>query len=271
MEKKSIVKKPKVKLRRKEIFKKRRKRKLFIKRLSVLIVLLGVLGGVIYGLYFLAGSIFRVNQVTIEGNTMYSDTEILNIAGIHRGDGLLFLNASEVEEKIYRSFPYIDDVSVHKQLPNKLKIEISTALRRFSIFKDNEFYVISERGKFLEKVSELPSETLELRGMEFEIDKNGKIVYVDGESEEILNEINKEIPNVGLNGVRVIDLTNKGNIVINYEDRISIFIGSKKELHYKMVTAKEIISNKINQLEKGELDLRNLARDNKSYFTPVIE
>ena len=46
-------------------------------------------------------------------------------------------------------------------------------------------------------------------------------------------------------------------------------IGTEQDLHYKIVTAKEIISNKINRFEKGELNLRNLSRENKSYFTPI--
>ena len=237
----------------------------------MVIVLLGVLFGSGYGLFVLGDNIFRLNEIIVEGNTMYGDTEILNVAGLHSGEGLLFLNTSEAERKIYKEFPYIDEVSMHKQLPNKLKINISTAVRKFSIFKEDEFYVVSEKGKLLEKVGELPSETVELRGIEFEIDENEKIVYTDSEAEDILKETEKEITSVGLGGIRVIDLTNRDNVVINYEDRISIIIGSMQDLHYKMVTAKEIISNKINQFERGELDLRNLTKDNKSYFTPISE
>ena len=269
MEKKRIVKKPRGKSRKKEMLKKTHKRKILINRLSIIIVLLGVLSGIVYGVYFLMGSLFSVKEIIVDGNTMYSDTEILNASSFKRGDALLFINTSEAEKKIYKSFPYVDDVKIHKQFPNKLKINISTAIRRFSILKDDVFYVISERKKFLETVSELPSETLELRGVEFEIDENGKVVYSNSDLEETLAEIINEVLNVGLNGIRVIDFTNPENIVMNYEDRISIIVGSKQDLHYKMVTAKEIITNKINQPEKGELDLRDLTKGNKSYFTPI--
>ena len=251
--------------------KRRKRNKKLVNRIFIVVIFLTVLFGLGYGLFVLGDSIFKLNEIIIEGNTMYSDTEILDTAGFTNGEGLLFLNTEAAEKKIYKSFPYVDEISIHKQLPNKLKIDISTATRQFSIFKDDAFYVVSERGKMLEVVPELPSEAIELRGMDFEIDENGKIVYVDKDLEKLLLEIEEEVSNVGLGGIRVIDLTNSENIVLNYEDRISIIIGSKEDLHYKVVTAKEIISNKINKFEKGELDLRNLTRDNKSYFTPISE
>lgn len=271
MEKKRIVKRSGIKSRKTKMLNKRGRRKVFINRLLVIIVLVGILSGIVYGLYFLMGSLFSVKEIIIDGNTMYSDTEILNVSNFKRGDALLFLNTSEAERKIYKSFPYVDDVKICKQFPNKLKIDISMAVRRFSIFKDDVFYVVSERQKLLETVSELPSETQELRGVEFEIDENGKVVCSNSDLEEVLAEITNEISNVGLNGIRVIDFTNPSNIVLNYEDRISIIVGGKQDLHYKMVTAKEIISNKINQPEKGELDLRDLTKGNKSYFTPITQ
>ena len=271
MKEKRIVKRPRMKSRKKVNFKRRQKSKRFVNRIFIVLSFLGVLCGVIYGLALLAGSLFRLNEITIEGNTVYSDTEILDVAGFSHGQGLLFLNTSEAEKNLYEKFPYIDEVRVHKQFPSKLQIDISMATRRFSIFKDDVFYVISEKGKLMETLPELPSETIELRGIEFEIDQNRKIVYTDSDSKEMLVEIEKEVAEVGLNNIRIIDLSNPENMVINYDDRISIIIGSKEDLHYKIVTAKEIISNKINQFEKGELDLSYLTKDNKSYFIPTSE
>ncbi len=249
-------------------FRKIQKRKLFFKRCFISVMLLSVVGAIVYGLIFLIGSVFCVKEITTEGNSLYSDTEILDISEIHQGQGMLFLNTSKSEKQLYKSFPYIDSVSIHKQFPNKINIKIETAERTFSIFKDDVYYVFSAKGKLLEKASEMPSETIELRVPEFDIDENSKINYKDEDIEELILGIRNEFLNSGIGSIKIIDITNKSNISVNYDDRISIIIGSGEDLHYKVVTAKEIISNKINQFEKGELDLRNLSKENKSYFTP---
>jgi hypothetical protein len=55
--------------------------------------------------------------------------------------------------------------------------------------------------------------------------------------------------------------------VINYDNRLKIEIGADEDLNYKVITAKEIIMNKIGSSEKGTLDLKNLKKENRSYFT----
>ncbi|MBR2579146.1 MAG: FtsQ-type POTRA domain-containing protein [Clostridia bacterium] len=269
--KKSKIKKRKISKRSlagKMNFKKRQKRKLFFKRSFVVIVFLAVLGAVVYGLTALISRVFCIKEIVVEGNSLYSDTEILGVSGLHQGDGMLFLNTSKSEKQLYKSFPYIDKVTIQKQFPNKVSVNIETAERTFSVWRDDVYYVFSARGKLLEKVSELPSETIELRVPEFGIDENCKINYEDDDLEELVGEIRNEFLSVGIGNIKVIDLTNKLNIVLNYDGRISIILGGKEELHYKAVTAKEILSSKINQFEKGELDLRTLSKENKSYFTP---
>ncbi len=253
---------------RKRNFKRRQKRKLFLRRCFISITFLAILGAIIYGLVALIGSIFCVKEIVVEGNSLYSDTEVLEVSAIHQGDGLLFLNTSKSEKNLYKCFPYIDNVNIQKQFPSRININIETAERTFSIRKDDVYYVFSAKGKLLEKTEELPSETIELRVPDFEIDENGKIDYKDDELKELADGVRNEFLSSGIGNIRIIDLTNKGNIVVNYDDRVSIIIGSSEDLHYKVVTAKEIISNKINQFEKGELDLRRLSKENKSYFVP---
>jgi len=255
---------------RKMSFIKRQKRKLFFKRCFISVIFLAVLGAIIYGIVTLFGSVFCIKEIVVEGNSFYSDTEIMGASGIHQGDGLLFLNTSKPEKNLYKSFPYIDNVSIKKQFPSRVNINIEVAERTFSIFKDDVYYVFSAKGKLLEKVSEIPSETIELRVNEFDIDENGKIVYRDEDLEELVADIRNEFLTCGIGNIKIIDLTNKWNIVVNYDGRISIIVGNREDLHYKIVTAKEIISTKINQLEKGELDLRDLSKENKSYFTPEV-
>ncbi|MBR2735325.1 MAG: FtsQ-type POTRA domain-containing protein, partial [Clostridia bacterium] len=101
-----------------------RKRKLFLKRVFMIVFLLSLVGLIVYGVMFALNSVFCVKEIYVEGNTMYSDKEIVDVSGFNTGDGMLFLNTDNAEKRLYKSFNYIDNVKIHKELPDKLKISI---------------------------------------------------------------------------------------------------------------------------------------------------
>ena len=70
-----------------------------------------------------------------------------------------------------------------------------------------------------------------------------------------------------LNFLNEIDASNLNDVKIVYDHRIKILIGSEEDLSYKLLTAKEIIMNKISASEKGTLNLKTLKKENRSYFT----
>lgn len=248
--------------------RKNGKRKLFMKRIFIVLLFLSLIGLITYGILFCLNSVFCVREISVEGNTMYSDKEILDVSGFNTGDGMLFLNTDNAEKRLYKSFGYIDSVKIHKELPDKLKISIDTAERTFAIHKEDGYYVISANDRLIEITPELPSEIIELRGMEFEVDENGKITYTDEDLKELMLKIKKEFSDSGLNSIKSIDMADANNLIVIYDARIKIILGSEKDLHYKVITTKEILSNKINQFEQGTLDLSALSEENKSYFTP---
>lgn len=256
--------------RRKIKFQKQKKRALFLKRFFIIFFIIALLCAAVYGVYFLLSKAFCVKEIVVEGNALYSDTEILHTAEIKQGDSLIFLDSSKSAKKIYETYPYIEKVNIYRQFPNKVKISLETAMPKTAIYKDDAFYIISENDKLLNVVSEIPSEVMEIKGLDFEIQNNTQVVYKNKDLYKLKSEIQNEFDSVDLKSISLIDITDVNNIRATYDGRINIIIGNADDLKYKMVTVKEIIVNKINQQEKGTLDLTDLSEENKSYFTPDV-
>ncbi|MEQ9618185.1 MAG: FtsQ-type POTRA domain-containing protein [Deltaproteobacteria bacterium] len=92
----------------------------FVIILSLLAVLT-VLGVASYASLRLG--IFTVEEIEISGNNRISEREIIKRSGLHRGLSSIFFFENQVEEDILGN-PWIRTVSVNKEFPKKVRIEI---------------------------------------------------------------------------------------------------------------------------------------------------
>ena len=96
---------------------KRRKRS---RASLVLKILCGV--GVAAALTMGATVFFRVEDVTITGNSRYTSEEIQTASGIKTGDNLFHMNKFQIEEQMRHGLPYLEEVSIQRHLPNGVEI-----------------------------------------------------------------------------------------------------------------------------------------------------
>jgi len=118
----------------------------YIKILSVILVLI-VLGASAYIALHLG--IFTVQEININGNTKIKDMEILKRSGLRRGESSIFFFEDSVEEYILKN-PWVKSVSVRKEFPKKVYIEI----KEEEIYcllndEDGKLYYLSKVGKRL--------------------------------------------------------------------------------------------------------------------------
>ena len=92
----------------------------YIKIFSVILVLI-VLGVSTYITLHLG--IFTVEQINISGNTRIKEKEILKRSGLRQGESSIFFFEDAVEENILRN-PWVKSISVRKEFPKKVYIEI---------------------------------------------------------------------------------------------------------------------------------------------------
>lgn len=81
---------------------------------------------------------FTVEEVDIKGNKRIVGREILKRSGLREGESSIFFFEKQVEEEILKN-PWIKKVSVHKEFPKKVTIEVEE--------EDVYCIVLSEGGK----------------------------------------------------------------------------------------------------------------------------
>lgn len=271
---KKPIRKPRSKLNKKQKIRKfrkksilRRQRMLFLKRIALVFGGLVFLFSVFFGAYLLLSKIFAVKSIEVMGSNIYSEQEIISAGELHTGESFLFLSSRNAENKIYKSLVNIDSVKISKKFPNKIKVDVEDAFPKYYIKEGEEYLVLSEKNKLLEKTSEPPTFLIGIIGLEFSVLETGKVEYKNKDYEKLLHEILDSCKDKNLDEINSVDISDIQNITVNYDGRIKMNLGDKEDIDYKILTAKEILNNKISKFEKGTLNLKNLRSENRSYFT----
>ncbi|MBI3699247.1 MAG: cell division protein FtsQ/DivIB [Afipia sp.] len=92
---------------------------------------------------------FRITDVAITGRKQLTQDEVLTAGGVNGRSSLLFLNASDVRDRL-KSDPWIGEATVQKLYPGKLQIDI-TERAPYALWQhDGRVSVIGDDGTVLE-------------------------------------------------------------------------------------------------------------------------
>jgi len=232
--------------------KKRRKSNLALYYFLVFIVIL-------FALVVLSLTVFfNINKVTIIGTTEYSQEVICQAGNVKIGDNLFRKNLSEIEENILKNLINIDKIKVKRSLPSVLKIEVEPAVPTTNIENNGAYFVVSKNGKIIEENLQTPRENLVvIKGYELSgTALNTMIKSNDPKKETIVTDILSNIEALNFNGIDTIDISDRLNIILNFENRISIELGSSADLSYKINFVKVIIEENTAPNFEGQIIMR---------------
>ncbi len=134
--------------------KKKRKKKNYLLRFLITILLIG--GAVAFSF----SDFFLIESVTAEGNHYYSDEEVMNMAGAETGVNLFWdTDASELESLLLQN-PYFAEVKVRRKLPRTLHFEIVERSQIAAMIYGEDYIVIDKEGTVLRKTDVDPKLTL---------------------------------------------------------------------------------------------------------------
>ena len=127
---------------------------------------------IILSLFIAAGAIylclsllFNVEKITIIGNTIYDESELIKTSGIGKGDNLFKIDTEYAENKLYSVYNYIEAAEVKRSFPNGVKIIITEAIPFAAVEEADGYTLISTGGKVLERsLDEVPYGKITVRG-----------------------------------------------------------------------------------------------------------
>jgi cell division protein FtsQ len=93
---------------------------------------------------------FPIREIEITGNKHLNDKEVSNISELKMGVSMLSVSSRTIAKKLERS-PWIKEVELRKELPDRIVIRVREAVPSALFKKNNEYYLVDSDGDFLEK------------------------------------------------------------------------------------------------------------------------
>lgn len=229
----------------------RRKRRSNVMTYSALAVAAFTIVGLIVCLCFL----FDLKEVTVNGVTLYTNEQILAVGGVTKGSNLIRTNTDIIEQRLLNTLPYIEEVKVTKDYPNSLVIEVKEAEKCVEIENAGRYCVLSKAGNLLEVDNTTRDASLPLVvGFEIKEPKANKPVESnDAGKAKVLMQMIGDIEKSGLKKIVEINITNRTDLYLKYDNRIDIQLGSSLDMEYKLESVKAVIDNKLIEGYEGLL------------------
>ena len=106
----------------------------------------------------------RVAKFTVAGESPYSRDDIVNSVKACEGKSMFLIKTEKLEDLVESALPYTDNVTISKQYPRGLRIEVSTAKKAFSVELSKNCYAVTNgRLKVLEATDKLPEDTVTVK------------------------------------------------------------------------------------------------------------
>lgn len=113
--------------------------------------------GVAVGLLFTP--VFHVQEVFCEGNVRITQDEITGAAQVETGKNILVQNLAEIKKRV-ADIPMVEEASVRRVFPNKIKIWIKERIPAAYIYTGNQCAVVDVDGKILDVLADSRVEQL---------------------------------------------------------------------------------------------------------------
>lgn len=207
---------------------------------------------------------FRTNKIVVSGSTEYSQKEVNDASGIKLGTNLMRLNTKKIEDNIINSLADVETVKVTKRFPSQIIIDIEKAIPLYCIEVNDGYVVVSKNGKvIMDKQSEPVKGYIFVKGLNIESYAPGSF-YESGDEAQSLTF--KDFTNVldknGLEKITEIDISDRFEISIVYDDRVKIEIGGMLNIDYKVKLVKKIIEQ--NETENADFNADIIVRGDNS-------
>lgn len=217
--------------------------------------------------------LFKVADIQVTGDLVYSQEEVLALCDYAIGDNLLFAPTQSQEERLESQLPYVEDAEVIKHFPNTLEIRITAAQTAASVSSGGGWLYVSSQGKILELGAEPAAATMQVTGFVSTATQPGQ--YLQAEDATALSALQEILTALTdremITQCTRLDLTDLYDIRLWYQDRVECKLGSTAELTYKLDFAYDALinpttENRIGDKETGVLDLSYAADAHKAGF-----
>lgn len=218
-------------------------------------------------------SALGVRSITVAGNTQYDNEAIIGVSDLIVGQSVFSVNKGQIAKRLKKEFVYVRDVDIDISFKREVTINITEAEEMGAVYANGGWVVVDEDGKGLQKLpieSERPLRRMYLKGAGTLTDEIGKQV-LDERSLAIIAEICTAFELYDLGNVSEIDMTNLGDIRVNWKNQIDIALGNDSNLTYEIAVAATAIPKILARHGETATGLLNVSQySDATVETPTI-
>lgn len=236
--------------------KKNRRRR---RRATTIVVLLFIIVGVVLSMTVF----FRVDNIEVRGSLMqYTKQEIVKASGITEGMNLFRFSAKDREKEIWSKLPYIETVEIRRSLPGTVIIEVTESTGLLAVRYSGGCVVMSPSLKILEITSVPPVGAIEVTGLVPDDPASGSQLETEQtENAEFLKTLVSVLDIYDLlDKVTLIDVSDKLNYSLVYDDRFFVMIGTANNADYKINMLSEVVLHKLSETDTGYIDISTAGK-----------
>lgn len=213
--------------------------------------------------------LFNIKSIEVTGDAkMYKAEEIAQATGISAGDNLLRIDLKKAEQKALDSLINVEEITVRRQFPNTLLIDVKKCIPTYNIKYDFGTLVTSESGKIIENAMNPQDGLVTITGFSAADPVVGKWIHSEDQRDmKILSSFMKLINEGELAyPIRSVDMSKPHNIIVNFDDRFEFDMGNWDEIDYKITFAQTVIGKHpadkegyLTMIGNNEVSFRNKA------------
>lgn len=237
--------------RRKRHNRRRRKGSLsFLYQLLCLVVMGGAIAAALV-------IFFKADHIAVEGNSRYTDAEILEASGLHQGDNLFFFNKYDVASHISRNLPYVEAVQINRNLPDTLVITVTECSDIVAVQQDGAVWLLCSTGKVVDSIAKAEDYPL-VTGVTLTQPAVGQRAQAAEGQEQKLEQLLSLLSQLRAKGmlpdVQEIHMEQEDLITFRYLDRFDVEILPDADFDYKLSFLQAVVA-KLQDEQRGTLKL----------------
>lgn len=268
--------------------RRRRRRKLMIIRtaivLAVVLVLLLVGALVVMKIVGTQQSkrgetttFLAVDSIVVEGDTRYTEEQIIETSGLYVGQSLLGVNKVKAHDALLEGLPYLNTVEISNTKFNVIRIRVTETEVMAAVKLDKkEWMIVGDNNHALERLAtdQLPEGVLRVVGATLENEEIGNTL-MDERSLRITRTLSAAADLYDLTGLTTINMSKKTNVYILINERLKVLLGNETNLAAQIEMLEATLptlyqNNGVNA--SGELDMRTFSDEDsgndKAIYTP---
>ncbi len=217
--------------------------------------------------YLLYSYVLVVDSIEVTGTARYDPEKIIEASGLEAGVKLFSpsINEGAIAEEIIDRFPYIKEVRLHREIPDKLTIEVTEEEPVFVAEVYGEYYLLTAEMRVLERRGDFPDGDLiklKLPVGDIKNVRDGQVLAFEGNMLDVVMRAAKAVSSDEMREkTAILDVTDRFNIVISYDGRFRLELGTVNDIEIKLSLAFEVIkSEKFDGGNKGTIYLDDVNR-----------